>query len=72
VAGAQQFEEVKAALGVRGAEPGDVLVADLRAEAVSGLVAGAGVVNRDPVGAREPGTEHLTGLGEEVVLTRIE
>lgn len=52
--------------------PGEVLVADLCAEAVAGLVAGASVVNRDPVGARWPGTEHLTGLGEEVVLARVQ
>src|SRR5215468_3223228 len=32
VAGAQQFEEVEAVLGVRRAKPGEVLVADLGAE----------------------------------------
>ena len=48
VTGAQQFEEVEAALGIRGAKPGEVLIADLGAEAVGDLVARAGVVNRNP------------------------
>jgi hypothetical protein len=48
VTGTQQFEEVEAALGIRRAKPGEVLVADLGAEAVDGLVASPGVVNRDP------------------------
>ena len=38
--GAQQFEEIEAALGFRGAEPGEVLVADLCAEAVAGPCGG--------------------------------
>ena len=50
VAGAQQREEVEAALRAGGAEPGEMHVADLRAEAVRRLVASAGVVHRDPGG----------------------
>jgi hypothetical protein len=46
VAGAQQREKVEAALGA--GQPGEVGVADLRAEAIRGFVAGAGVVDRDP------------------------
>ena len=68
VAGAQQFEEVAAALRIRGAEPGEVFIADLRAEAVRGLVASAGVVHRDPGGAGKPGAQHVAGLVEETVL----
>ncbi len=68
VAGAQQREEVEAALGAGGAEPGEVRVADLRAEAIRGFVAGAGVVDRDPGGTDEPGTQHIASLGEEAVL----
>jgi hypothetical protein len=41
---ALQFEEVAAALGTSGAEPGKMGVADLRAEAVGGLVASPGVI----------------------------
>src|SRR5438876_802336 len=52
VAGAQQFEEVAAALRAGGAEPGEVRVADVRADAIRGLVASPGVVDRDPRGAR--------------------
>ena len=52
MAGAQQLEEVEAALGAGGAEPGEVGVADLRAEAVRSFVARAGVVDRNPGRAR--------------------
>ena len=68
MAGAQQAEEVAAALGVRGAEPGEVCVADLRAEAVRGLVASAGVVDRDPGSARQGGAQHIAVLRAEAVL----
>jgi len=44
-----------------------VRIANLRAEAVGGLVARAGVVHRDPGGADESGAEHVAGLGEEAV-----
>ena len=69
VAGAQQFQEIEAALGGGGAEPGEMRVADLRAEAIGGFVARAGVVDRDPCGTRKPGTQHLARLGEETALT---
>ena len=68
VAGAQQFEEVEAALGGGGAEPGEMRIADLRAEAVRGLVARAGVVHRDPGGCRKSGAQHVTRLAEKSVL----
>src|SRR3984893_13751666 len=44
VARAQQLEEVAAALGTGGAEPGKMSVADLCAAAVDSLVAGPGVI----------------------------
>ena len=69
MAGAQQREEVAAALRWGGAEPGKMSVADLGAEAVGSLVARAGVVHRDPGGAGKPGAEHITGFIEEAVLT---
>ena len=45
VAGAQQFEEVQPALAAGGAEPGEVVVADLRADGVGAAMARAGVVH---------------------------
>ena len=54
MAGAQQLEEVQPAFAGRRAEPGEVAVADLRAGAVRGLVAGAGVIDRDPGGCVSP------------------
>ena len=68
MARAQQLEEVAAALGSGGAEPGKMGVADLRAEAVRSFMASPGVVHRDPGGAGEPGTQHITGFIEEAVL----
>src|SRR6266851_6683716 len=53
--GAQQFEEVAAALRWGGSKPGEVCIANLGAEAVRSLVTRAGVVHRDPGGADEPG-----------------
>src|SRR6059058_4049315 len=64
----QQLEEVQPALAGRGAKPGEVVVADLRAGAVRGLVAGAGVIDRDPGGLRQPGAQHVTGLIEKALL----
>jgi hypothetical protein len=52
VAGAQQFEEVAAALRAGGAEPGEVRVADVGADAIRGLVASPSVVDRNLHGAR--------------------
>jgi hypothetical protein len=52
VAGAQQFEEVEAALGAGGAELGEMVVADLCAKPIGGPVPRSGVVDRDPVGTR--------------------
>ena len=68
VAGAQQVEEVQPALAARRAEPGEVVVADLRADAVGAAVARTGVVHGDPVRRLQPGAQHLAGLRQEVVL----
>ena len=62
VAGAQQLQEIEAALRVCGAEPGEVRVADLRAEAVRGLVARAGVVHGDPGSASQARRAARRGL----------
>ncbi len=68
MAGAQQAEEVQPALARRGAEPGEVPVADLRAGAVRAPVPRAGVVHRDPARRLQPGAQHVAGLGDEAVL----
>jgi hypothetical protein len=48
VAGVEQLEKVQAALGAGRDEGREVVVAELGADTVLGLVAGAGVVNGDP------------------------
>jgi len=48
VAGPQEIKEVQPALRRACAEPGEVVIADLRAEAVGRLVPRAGVVDRNP------------------------
>jgi len=45
VPGTQQIEEVQTALARPGAEPGEIVVADLRAEAVPASVTRAGIVH---------------------------
>jgi hypothetical protein len=68
MAGTQQVEEVQPALARRRAEPGEAVVADLRADTVGALVAGAGVVHRDPGGGLQPGAQHIAGFGEEAIM----
>ena len=68
MAGAQQVEEIEPALRAGGAEPGEAVVADLRAEAVRRLVARAGVVDRDPGRRLKAGAQHVARLVEEAVL----
>ena len=69
VSGAQQIEEVQPALARPGAEPGEVVIADLRAEAVLACVARAGVVHRDPGRRLQARPQHVTVLGEEPILS---
>jgi hypothetical protein len=61
VAGAQQREEVEAALGGCGAEPGEVRVADLRQKPLAALQRAP--APSTPGGTDEPGTQHIAGLG---------
>ena len=68
MAGAQQLEEVQPALAGCCAKPGEVVVADLRAGAVRGLVAGSGVIDRDPSGLRQPGAQHVASLIEKALV----
>src|SRR3954466_5463123 len=66
--GAQELEEVQPAFAGRGAEPSEMVVADLRAGPVRGLVAGPGVIDRDPGGLRQPGAKHIASLIEKTLL----
>jgi hypothetical protein len=70
VAGAQQIEKVQPALARGGGEPGKVLVADLRADAVGGFVARAGIVHADPGGVGQAGAQHVTGFVAKPILAR--
>ena len=65
VPGAQQLQEVQPALRSSRGEPGEVIVADLGTHAVRSLVAGAGVVDRDPPRGLQPGAAHIRRLGQE-------
>ncbi len=68
IAGAQQIEEVQAALGRARGEPGEAVVADLRAVAVPAAMARAGVVGADPRSIPQAGAQHCPALGEAAVL----
>ena len=69
VAGTQQVEEVQPALAARRAEPGEAVVADLRADGIDTTMARTGVVHRDPVGRFQASAQHLAGLRQKVVLS---
>ena len=62
MSGAQQVEEVQPALARARAEPGEIVVADLRAKAVAPRVSRAGIVDADPGGALQPRPQHVTGF----------
>ena len=66
--GAQQLEEVEPALRGGGAEPGEMVVADLGADRVVGPVPRAGVVDADPGGTLQAGPQYRLGLRTEAVL----
>jgi hypothetical protein len=53
-------------------EGGEAVVAELGADAVAVPVAGAGVVDADPVRRGQPGPQHLARLVEEGVLARVQ
>ncbi len=65
VPGAQQVQEVQPALRLGRGEPGEAVVADLGAHPVHPLVAGAGVVDRDPPRRLQSGAQHTTQLAQE-------
>jgi hypothetical protein len=58
----QQIEEVQPALAWPGGEPGEVVIADLRAEAVLASMARAGIVHQDPGRRLQAGPQHVTVL----------
>jgi hypothetical protein len=61
----QKSAEVAAVFRGCGAEPGEMTVTDLGAEAVVSFVAGSRVIYRDPGGIFKPGPQHLIGFVEE-------
>ena len=69
VAGAQELQEVQPALAAGRAEPGEIVVADLRADGIGAAMARAGVVHRDPIRRLQAGPQHLTVFRQEFVLS---
>ncbi len=68
VADVQQVKKIQPALAAGdGGEPGECVVADLRAEDVDAAVTRTGVV-ADPVRCLQPGTQHRAGLRKKPVL----
>ncbi len=68
VSGTQQVEEVQPALARPRAEPGEVVIADLRAEPVLAGMARAGVVHRDPTRGLQAGPQHIMVFHQEPIL----
>jgi hypothetical protein len=71
VAGPQHLEEVQPALRGRRDERGEVVVAELGADAVLVLVTGTGIVDADPARRGQPGPQHLARLVEEGALALV-
>ena len=66
--GAKQFEEIQPAFGCTGAEPGESVIADLRAETVTGLMPCACVVNRNVRRCLQSGAQNILRFGGELLL----
>jgi hypothetical protein len=62
------IKEVQPALARPCAKPGEVVIADLRAEAIPPGVTRAGIIDRDPGCVVQARPQHITALGEEAVL----
>ena len=63
--GAQAFEEVHAALRIGRPEPGEAVVADLRADRVAPLVARPGIIDADPGCVRKSGAQDIARFLDE-------
>ena len=72
VAGAEQIEEVQPALRGPRAEPGEPLIADLRAKPVLPGMPRAGVVNCDPGRCFQPRAQNLVGFGDQPLMVFIQ
>ena len=66
--GAQQVEEVQPALAARRAEPGEIVIANLRADAVGAAVACTGVVHAHPACGLQSSPQHIAGFRQESIL----
>ena len=64
----QRLEKVQPAVGARGDEGGELIVADVYAHAVLRLVASPGVVDRDPRGRVEARAQHVARFVEKNIL----
>lgn len=62
VAGAQQLQEILAALGKRRCEEGETIIADLGGDAILGAMPCPCVVDRDPGRAFQGGAQHGMGF----------
>jgi hypothetical protein len=68
VPSAQQIEEVQTALAARRAEPGEMIIAELRAGAVAGLVARAGIIHAHPGRIAQSGAQNAARFRQEAIL----
>lgn len=68
IARIQQLEKIEPALGARGHEGREPIVADVRAHPVLSLMSCARVVDRDPGGGIEARAQHIACLAEKCVV----
>jgi hypothetical protein len=69
---AEQIEEVQPALRGPRAEPGEPLIADLRAKPVLPGMTRAGVVHADPGRCFQPRTQNILGFGDEPIVVFVQ
>src|SRR5580765_5995562 len=67
--GAQEIQEVQPALARAGAEPGEIIVADLGGEAVLASMACTSVIHRDPGRRPQARPQYVTVLIKEPILS---
>ena len=66
--GAQHGQKIQSAFALGGAEPREMIIADLRADPIARLVARTGVIRTYPVGRGQTRPQHITRLVDKAVL----
>ena len=72
MAGPQDFEKISAAFGIGGRKPGKVIIADLSAISIGRFVPGSRIIDRDPPGGFQAGSQNSVFLRKKIILAIIQ